>query len=389
MSSGPTNVVMDRGPAGPAPRRVQVDVSPGEKRLLEAASRTPAVLEYLNIQWHMTPTVVKPVAAKVADIGAAALAKLLGTVNYLGQPFCEQVNTTQFRLPDRTSGPASPPLVELPNGLSAAVDGVIEHARAMAQRASRAMEEALQAVRLGEEATERVQELQQEVREMREELEQRRLEATAAQQLADELSAQQLAEAAAAKFVAGAATTEAQAAQQAREEQSYESKKEHQMLERREEALKKAQDALESATVRALVRARLLPTRAPCAWRLSALAHVAPVPSCAVRLAPAHSRALRARGASPRNRHASRRHVPCVLRLCLVGCVRQCAHTHIHMIELSDVLVCGRVARDVIPCRRLVVYETEVARTEFSLCLLRGRKRCASTLRRAPFSRHS
>ena len=106
MSSGPANVVMDRGPARPAPRRVQVDVSPGEKRLLEAASRTPAVLEYLNIQWHMTPTVVKPVAAKVADIGAAALAKLLGTVNYLGQPFCEQVNTTQFRLPDRTSGPA-------------------------------------------------------------------------------------------------------------------------------------------------------------------------------------------------------------------------------------------------------------------------------------------
>jgi len=149
MSSGPTNVVMDRGPAMPAPRRVQVDVSPGEKRLLEAASRTPAVLEYLNIQWHMTPTVVKPVAAKVADIGAAALAKLLGTVKYLGPPFAEQVDSTHWCLPDRTPGrvpkrrrgaeEAAEPVLQLPSGLRAAVGAVLDHARGTAQQASEAM----------------------------------------------------------------------------------------------------------------------------------------------------------------------------------------------------------------------------------------------------------
>ena len=105
MSSGPANAVMDRGPSRPAAGRQRIDVSLDDKRILEAASRTPAVLEDLNIQWHMTPTVVKPVVAKVADIGAAALRKLLGNVEYLGPPFAEQVDITRWCLPDRTTGP--------------------------------------------------------------------------------------------------------------------------------------------------------------------------------------------------------------------------------------------------------------------------------------------
>jgi len=134
MSSGPANVVMDREPGRPAAVRQRIKVSPGEKRLLEAASRTPAVLEKLNIQWQMTPTVIKPVAAKVADIGAAALRKLLGTVNYLGPPFAEQVDATHWCLPDRTPGPAAPSLLQLPSGLRAAVGAVIDHARGTAQQ---------------------------------------------------------------------------------------------------------------------------------------------------------------------------------------------------------------------------------------------------------------
>ena len=131
---------MDRGSARPASSRQRIDVSTDDKRILEAAARTPAVLDAFNMQWMLVAAAVKPVSAKAADIGAAALGKLLGTVKYVGLPHNEQVDTTQFRLPDRTAGPASPPLVQLPNGLSAAVDGVINHARAMAQRASRAME---------------------------------------------------------------------------------------------------------------------------------------------------------------------------------------------------------------------------------------------------------
>ena len=121
---------MDRGSARPASSRQRIDVSTDDKRILEAAARTPAVLDAFNMQWMLVAAAVKPVSAKAADIGAAALGKLLGTVKYVGLPHNEQVDTTQFRLPDRTAGPASPPLVQLPNGLSAAVDGVIEHARA-------------------------------------------------------------------------------------------------------------------------------------------------------------------------------------------------------------------------------------------------------------------
>ena len=153
MSSGPANAVMDRGPSRPAAGRQRIDVSLDDKRILEAASRTPAVLEDLNIQWHMTSTVVKPVVAKVADIGAAALRKLLGTVEYLGPPFAEQVDITRWCLPDRTTGPvpkrrrgaeeAAEPVLQLPSGLRAAVGAVLDHARGTAQQASEAMGDAM------------------------------------------------------------------------------------------------------------------------------------------------------------------------------------------------------------------------------------------------------
>ena len=302
MSSGPANAVMDRGPSRPAAGRQRIDVSLDDKRILEAASRTPAVLEDLNIQWHMTPTVVKPVVAKVADIGAAALRKLLGTVEYLGPPFAEQVDITRWCLPDRTTGPvpkrrrgaeeAAEPVLQLPSGLRAAVGAVIDHARGTAQQASEAMAEAVAAARLGEEtlraaetgaqreaalqdlcrrmqqahaeqlerqraeAEAQHEQIEAKVQGLREQLEQHRVAATAAQLIVDNLSGQQCADAMAVKFVAGAATTEAESAQKAREAQSYESKKEHQQLDRRDEALKKAMAALESATVRARVRAR-------------------------------------------------------------------------------------------------------------------------------------
>ena len=407
MSSGPANVVMDRGPARPAAARQRVDVSEDDKRLLEAASRTPAVLDAFNIPWKWVAAAVKPVSAKAADIGAAALGKLLGTVTYVGLPHNEQVDTTQFRVPDRTPGPASPPLVQLPRGLRAAVNGVVEHAAAMAQQASRAIEQGLDAARAGEEAlqaaqaatqaadaatqgqvlsVQRVHTLEQEasaqallleqgvleVGQLRaktqaqaqelevlraeakaqeakaqsqaqhthEQLMQHRAVATAATLLVHELRTQQSADATAAKFVAGAATAEAQSAQRAREEQRYESKKESQQLERRDEALKKAMAALESATVRARVRARgACPyhTNDVCACVVRGRCVMIALHNMLVRVAPACSRAgacpfvRRVVGTCPPARHVCARRLPsytscpaspcvlCLLRLCLVA----------------------------------------------------------------------
>ena len=96
---------MDRGSARPASSRQRIDVSTDDKRILEAAARTPAVLDAFNMQWMLVAAAVKPVSAKAADIGAAALGKLLGTVKYVGLPHNEQVDSTHWCLPDRTPGP--------------------------------------------------------------------------------------------------------------------------------------------------------------------------------------------------------------------------------------------------------------------------------------------
>jgi len=226
MSSGPANVVMNQGPARPVARRVQIDVSPDDKRLLEAASRIPAVLDAFNIPWQYVAAVVKPVGAKAADIGAAALEKLLGTVNYVGPPFNEQVDATQWSLPDRTRAPASPAVV-LPALLRDRVQSVTDLAGVVVRRAEQAIQAGRDTLLAADEAIQ------------------------AAEEQAAQLRAQQSA-ADAAQIVAAAAAAEARASKLAHEQQVYNAQKEHQMLERREGALKKAQQALDSATVRAL-----------------------------------------------------------------------------------------------------------------------------------------
>jgi hypothetical protein len=139
MDSAPACAVIDRG-LSPVTKRMQINASADSKCLLEAASRTPAVLEPLGFTHRMISGIVKlPPRVELADIGAAALEKLLGAVRYLGPPHNQQVDTANWRLPDRTPPPIAPAATlpsSLAGKLSADIRAVIDAALAQGQRAT-------------------------------------------------------------------------------------------------------------------------------------------------------------------------------------------------------------------------------------------------------------
>ena len=130
---------MAQSPA--AAQRVRLDASAESKCLLEATSRTPAVLDALGIPYKLAQPMfglIKPVFAHLADIGAAALKMLLGTVTYLGQGDRWQVDVTHWRLPDRTPQPTAPTADGLANEVTTVIRDTIAGVLAVHQRAAAA-----------------------------------------------------------------------------------------------------------------------------------------------------------------------------------------------------------------------------------------------------------
>ena len=211
MEHAPACAVIDRVPS-PDITRVRIDGSADSKCLLEAASRTPAVLEPLGFTHRMVSGIVKlPPRAELADIGAAALEKLLGVVSYLGPPHNRQVDTTNWRLPDRT------PVATLPSRLADTLSAMVGHTLTLGQRAT----DAVAAGEVVREADARkhvsaLEEQQQQARAREEamraahahELEQQRAGAAASRAVLEQHLAAATAVAIAAKVVADIATTE-------------------------------------------------------------------------------------------------------------------------------------------------------------------------------------
>ena len=173
MDRAPACAVVDRAPS-PVTKRVQINASADSKCLLEAASRTPAVLEPLGFTQHRTVSgIVKlPLGAQLADIGAAALRKLLGgaKVNYLGPAHNRQVDTTNWRVPDRTPPPTAPAATlpsSLTGKLSAGIRAVIDDARAQGQRATDAVTAAQEAWQAARDALKHVSALEEQQQQAR------------------------------------------------------------------------------------------------------------------------------------------------------------------------------------------------------------------------------
>ena len=125
----------------PAAPRVRLAASAESKCLLEATSRTPAVLHALGIPYKLVEPAlgtIKPVFAHLADIGAAALKMLLGTVTYLGQGDRRQVDFTNWRRPDRTPQPTAPTADGLANEVTTLIRDTVADVLAVRQRAAAA-----------------------------------------------------------------------------------------------------------------------------------------------------------------------------------------------------------------------------------------------------------
>ena len=171
MERAPARAVIDRVPS-PDTTRVRIDGSADSKCLLEAASRTPAVLEPLGFTHRMVSGIVKlPLGAQLADIGAAALRKLLGEpVSYVGPAYNQQVDTTNWRLPDRTPPPTAPAATlpsSLTGKLSAGIRAVIDDARAQGQRATDAVTAAQEAWQAARDALKHVSALEEQQQQAR------------------------------------------------------------------------------------------------------------------------------------------------------------------------------------------------------------------------------
>ena len=89
-------------------QRKQVQVTDEENQLLEAALRTPSLLEKLNAVGCTVGRRVYPV--KLGSIGVAALKLLLGTVAFVDPGPTEQLSMQHFQLPHIV--PPSPPPVQ-------------------------------------------------------------------------------------------------------------------------------------------------------------------------------------------------------------------------------------------------------------------------------------
>ena len=170
MDSAPACAVIDRG-LSPVTKRMQINASADSKCLLEAASRTPAVLEPLGFTHRMISGIVKlPPRVELADIGAAALEKLLGAVRYLGPPHNQQVDTANWRLPDRTPPPIAPAATlpsSLAGKLSADIRAVIDAALAQGQRATDAVTAAQEARQAASDALKHVSALEEQQQQAR------------------------------------------------------------------------------------------------------------------------------------------------------------------------------------------------------------------------------
>ena len=223
MERAPACAVIDRVPS-PVTTRVRIDGSADSKCLLEAASRTPAVLTPLGFEYNVFGLgVVKPLGAQLADIGAAALKLLLGEpVSYVGPAYNQQVDTTNWRLPDRTPPPTAPAATlpsSLTGKLSAGIRAVIDDALAQGKRATDAVtaaQEARQAARDALRHVSALEEQQQQSRAREEamrvehahELEQQRAGAAVSRAVLEQHLAFATAVAIAAKAVADIATEE-------------------------------------------------------------------------------------------------------------------------------------------------------------------------------------
>ena len=207
----------------PAARRVRIDASAESKSLLEASSRTPAVLHALGIPYKVVEPAlgtIKPVTARLADIGAAALKTLLGTVTYLGQGGQRQVDATNWRLPDRTPQPTAPTADGLANAVTTmicdTIADTIAGAQAMRQRAAAAVTAGVEAWQVTQAALSTLEEQQQQARHREEamraqharELEDQRSAAAISRAVLEEQLAKATAVAIAAKAVAEIATEE-------------------------------------------------------------------------------------------------------------------------------------------------------------------------------------
>ena len=122
----------------PAAQRVRIDGSADSKCLLEAASRTPAVLGPLGISYKSVTGTIRPVGAQLADIGAAALTQLLGVVRFVGPNLERQVDVSNWRLPDRTPQPTAPAANGLADTITTAICAISADALALGQKAAAA-----------------------------------------------------------------------------------------------------------------------------------------------------------------------------------------------------------------------------------------------------------
>ena len=171
MDRAPACAVIDRVPS-PVTTRVRIDGSADSKCLLEAASRTPAVLTPLGFKYNVFGLgVVKPLGAQLADIGAAALKLLLGEpVSYVGPAHNQQVDTTNWCLPDRTPPPTAPAATlpsSLAGKLSADIRAVIDAALAQGQRATDAVTAAQEARQAASDALKHVSALEEQQQQAR------------------------------------------------------------------------------------------------------------------------------------------------------------------------------------------------------------------------------
>lgn len=160
---------MAQSPA--AAQRVRLDASAESKCLLEATSRTPAVLDALGIPYKLAQPMfglIKPVFAHLADIGAAALKMLLGTVTYLGQGDRRQVDVTHWRLPDRTPQPTAPTADGLANEVTTVIRDTIAGVLAVHQRAAAATTAGGEAWQAAHAALSKLEEQQRQAREREE-----------------------------------------------------------------------------------------------------------------------------------------------------------------------------------------------------------------------------
>ena len=125
-------------------QRKQVQVTDEENQLLEAALRTPSLLEKLNAVGCTVGRRVYPV--KLGSIGVAALKLLLGTVAFVDPGPTEQLSMQHFQLPHFV--PPSPPPVQ-PAWTTQTVNVVMQivaYAQHLADRARAAIALSAQAI---------------------------------------------------------------------------------------------------------------------------------------------------------------------------------------------------------------------------------------------------